>query len=630
MITAHSIFNSAKRLLTALLLFYFLPLVGKGQDNITPPNRTVDSVLALLRTDKEDTSKASHQITLSKAYQTIGNITDATETANSAIKAAERSGQTTYIVKAYVNLASVFYYEGNYPGALDYYLKGLTISEEKKYDYGIALTTLGIGNVYKEQASYTKALEYYLKSLQINTTNKNLKGMSACYGDMGIVYWNMNDYTQALSFYLKGLQIDQQLNAKMYVAADLSNIGNIYSHSGDTAKAMANYNQSLDLYVALGNKPCIAILTGNIGEIYLRQKNIQKAEKYILASANMAQSVNDLSELKHDYLLLSSLYAYKKDWEKAYANHLNYAAVLDTLANRDNTRKIVAEEMTFEFQKKEAAEKADQEKKEIIRADQRKKQQILVFLFAAIALLIALIALFIFRLLKAAQRERLIADQQKSLMELKALRAQMNPHFLFNAINSVQHFILKNEPDAAQKHLNKFSKLIRKVLENSKQEAIPLNEEIEMLQLYTELEAVRFSSKFAYKFVVNQHLSPENLMVPPLIIQPFVENAIWHGLMHLKERQGSLTITFDKENDMLKCTVEDNGIGRKKSQELREEARHEPMGLSITHERVYLLNEVYHIAISVAVTDKTDEQGNPTGTAVTIKMPLNFNKTQNA
>ena len=344
----------------------------------------------------------------------------------------------------------------------------------------------------------------------------------------------------------------------------------------------------------------------------------------------MAKSANDLEEQKHDYIVLSNFYASKGDWEKAYTNHLNYVTVLDTLSQRDNTRKIVAEEMTFEFRKQQAAVQADQEKKDIIRAEEKKKQHILIFLFASLALLVALVALFIFRLLRAAQRERLIADQQKSLMELKALRAQMNPHFLFNAINSIQHFILKNEPDAAQKHLNKFSKLIRKVLENSKQEAIPLNEEIEMLQLYTELEAVRFSSKFSYKFVVSPNLNPDNMLVPPLIIQPFIENAIWHGLMHLKERQGELIVTFDRENEMLKCTVEDNGIGRKKSEELREEARHQPMGLSITHERVTLLNEVYHIAISVKVADKTNTDGSAAGTAVTILMPLNFNKPHHA
>lgn len=611
-----------------LTILTLLPLIVKAQPAPSPTatERAIDSLQALLKTDKQDTAKVTHLGALSRQYRTMGNTQDAIETGSTAIKIAERSGDKTFMARAYDNMANVFYYMGNLPAALEDYLQALATSESVQYKEGIASANLGAGNVYKDEAQYAKALDYYLKALQQNTEAKRLKGMSACYGNIGIVYWNMSNYQQALSFYLKALDIDQQLNDKSGIAADLSNIGNVYTQSNDTAKALDNYKKALNLYASIGNKHGIAVLTSNIGDIYLKQKNNKQAEKYFTASVNMAKAINDLQDEKYCYMKLSDLYASQGDWQKAYQNHIYYTIAVDSLTNYNNARRMVSAEMTYEFQKKQAVLKAEQDKKDAIINIERKRQKIVTAFIALVALFIALIALFIFRQFKAAKREKLLAEQQKSMMELKALRAQMNPHFIFNAINSIQHFILKNEPDAAQKHLNKFSKLIRKVLENSKQESIPLSEEIEMLQLYTELELVRFSSKFKYKFAVSDKLSPENIMVPPLIIQPFIENAIWHGLMHLKERQGELLITFDKENDMLSCTIDDNGIGRKRSQELRDEARHQPMGLSITHERVNVLNEAYHLNISLRVTDKTNTDGSAAGTSVKLLMPLNFNK----
>jgi len=520
---------------------------------------------------------------------------------------------------------------GVYPDALSYYLAALKICTEEKNNDGLATAYIGIGNVYKDEGNYTDALSNYLKALQVNTTANRKRGMAVCYGNMGIVYGNMKDHKQSLNFYLQALGIDRELNNRNDIAADMTNIGNEYEQQASEDTAMQYYKNALELYTATGNRPGISVLTGNIGTLYYKQKNNEEAEKYLSASMSVARSIGDLKEEKQDYLVLSALFSAKGDWARAYQFHVQYTNIQDSLAARDDTKKIVTEAMNYEFLQKQAAEKEEQEKKDVLRKEESSRQKIIIFLVAAIAVIIALIALFIFRLLKEAQRKKLIAEQQKSLMELKALRAQMNPHFIFNAINSIQHFILKEDSDGAQKHLGKFSKLIRKVLENSKRESISLTEEIQMLELYAELEAVRFSSRFHYKFIVHSDLNPLSIMVPPLLIQPFVENAIWHGLMHLKERQGELIITFGKENNMLKCTIEDNGIGRKSSQDMKEQAvQHEPMGLSITQERMDILNQVYKTNISLHIADRTNPDGTSAGTSVTLMIPLSLNNTANA
>lgn len=188
------------------------------------------------------------------------------------------------------------------------------------------------------------------------------------------------------------------------------------------------------------------------------------------------------------------------------------------------------------------------------------------FNLGLVILIFSLTYLFYKQRIKSIQqqeKEKAEFSRKISESELKALRAQMNPHFMFNAINSIQNFVLKNDSKSAQKYLTKFARLIRSVLENSKYELVWLNKEVEALELYVELEALRSSFSFDYEIVLEDSLSAENLFIPPMIIQPYIENAILHGITPLSDRKGLLTIKFSKEGSVLKCIIDDNGIGRK-------------------------------------------------------------------
>jgi hypothetical protein len=208
-------------------------------------------------------------------------------------------------------------------------------------------------------------------------------------------------------------------------------------------------------------------------------------------------------------------------------------------------------------------------------------------------------------------------------MELKALRAQMNPHFIFNAINSIQNFILKNDSDNAHRYLSRFSKLIRNVLENSEHEEISLQQEIETLDLYLQIESLRFGFKFNYKITVDEKIDKLS-KVPSMIIQPYLENAIWHGLMH-KEGERNLILEIKKESgNFIHCIVDDDGIGRKKAAELKTTGKtlHTSLGMAITRDRLEILNKQYGILANVIITDKKDADGFATGTRIEIFIPL--------
>jgi ligand-binding sensor domain-containing protein len=215
------------------------------------------------------------------------------------------------------------------------------------------------------------------------------------------------------------------------------------------------------------------------------------------------------------------------------------------------------------------------------------------------------------------------SDITRKMVELKlvALRAQMNPHFIFNSINSIQLFILKNDTESAHKHLSRFSKLMRQVLENSRHEFITLEKELSALELYVELERLRFSYKFHFTVSKGEGVEPEHVLIAPLILQPYIENAIWHGLMHLENSEGQLLLRIEIHGEMLKCIIEDNGIGLKKSIAIKKDSSHRSAGTSLNKERVETINSLNKSKLSVEFIDKINPDGSPGGTRVEVFLP---------
>ncbi len=224
----------------------------------------------------------------------------------------------------------------------------------------------------------------------------------------------------------------------------------------------------------------------------------------------------------------------------------------------------------------------------------------------------------------ADMRQKTTELEQKTLeMEMKTLRAQMNPHFIFNSLNSVNRFILQNNKTSASSYLTKFSRLIRLILQHSQEQKVSLENELEALGLYLELESIRFENRFSYKVSVQNSVDPSIVMVPPLIIQPYAENAIWHGLMH-KEDKGQLDIEISAENDHLFICITDDGVGREKaaSLESKTSVKYKSMGMKITQERILNLKSGDGHEAYVNLNDLVNNDGTAAGTEVTIKIPL--------
>ena len=247
--------------------------------------------------------------------------------------------------------------------------------------------------------------------------------------------------------------------------------------------------------------------------------------------------------------------------------------------------------------------------------------QTITFWFACIAAAILLAAFVIRRHILNIRRQAAF-KQKLTEMEMTALRAQMNPHFIFNSLNSIENFIMQNKERQASDYLNKFARLIRVVLENSRYSLITVSQDMEALQLYVDLEQFRFHNKFSYQVCMDKELMEDTYRIPPLLIQPFVENAIVHGLANSDQPNLRLVITVRMDGDYIKYTIEDNGIGRAKAALYRMQngSKHKSVGLHITQERINIFNRQQSSGDEVMLIDLYDEEGNATGTRCEIKI----------
>ena len=255
---------------------------------------------------------------------------------------------------------------------------------------------------------------------------------------------------------------------------------------------------------------------------------------------------------------------------------------------------------------------------DLLRKDDEVKQQhmsnqnLLIYMLGFGILAVLITSFLVYR----GSKQKKIASE---LLTLQGLRSQMNPHFIFNALNSVNHYIAGNDERKANKYLSEFSRLMRSVMENSQKDFIPLSTEIEILELYLGLEHARFSDKFEYEFTVDENIDREQFYLPPMLLQPYIENAVWHGLRY-RETKGKLSVSIKIVQNGLSIIIEDDGIGRKKSQELKtsNQMKNRSIGMHNTESRLKLINGLFntHILINVG-----DANADGSGTRIEISIP---------
>jgi tetratricopeptide (TPR) repeat protein len=570
------------------------------------------------------------------------------------------------ISTAYNNLGLIYKEQGNYVKAIDLYFKGLAINEEmekiaslsekENIVKGIGRALANIGIVYMEQGDFSNALNYYFKALTIAEEYNWVQLKGTLIGNIGNVHNVMalkamqtldttkavTETTIALKYYLEALELARQNNDFEGESRHLGNIGNNYylragiEHYHNNKKEMeVNYKEAIIYYLEAKQKDSlmknwngVARHLGNIGSIYISMKKFKAAEKYLLDAYKISDGLGALNLMKEHLKYLSDLYLQIGDYKNAFENYKKSVVIKDSIFNRDKLQDITKKEMNYEFEKKQAELKARQDRKEVLANAELDRQKMFRNSIAGGASILLLFSILIFYYYKrnrdSEERRKEISNSLLiSETEMKALQAQMNPHFIFNALNSIRKFLSNHRSEETDTYIKKFQELMRFVLENSTLQEVPLKNDLSALRLYMEFERLRLEDHFMFEINVDENVDQENIMIPPLILQPFVENAIWHGLQP-KNEPGYIKISISMENDTISCIVEDNGVGRDMNKPINEFMiiKKKSLGMKITEQRLNIYSSYKNVKAWFDIIDLQNPERKPTGTRVELYLPL--------
>ena len=550
----------------------------------------------------------------SQAFETLGDINLFWKQPDLAIDNYKRSLQNTPNSDVSIKLAKAFAENKNYQESITT-LQNLikqTLSAHQKVEVYESLgdTYKATGNAIKSVFNYQMALDIAKESqIKPKITNLNSK--------IGEAYAQSGALNEAEEYFDNSLKLAKKEN-KQRAVSEKNKVADFYNQNREYDKEIQLREETLEELNAMGKAAKVEdeALTPQrqnykIANAFVAQEKYEQAIPYLEKSIAEADKNEDLVVQKDAVRKLSEIYRDIGEFDKATESYQRYVEVVDELYvkkeqeisqaarfNREITQKqnrIIS--LENERKLNESRYKLAFENQELVERNAKIQKWVIISL-----VLIVLLLIF------AAYTQYKNVKQQKfanNLLALKSLRSQMNPHFIFNALNSVNSFIAVNDERAANKYLTDFSLLMRSVLENSEEDFIPLEKEIELLQLYVKLEHFRFKDKFDYKFSVDETINLNEFVIPPMLLQPYVENAVWHGLRY-KEEKGLLEIDFKKiDAKTVKIIIQDDGIGRTKSKEFKTEnqKKQKSKGMGNTQKRIAILNEMYKDKVDVTVAN---------------------------
>lgn len=599
------------------ILFHLLIIVRVTKQSIAQ-NRSIDSLLVLLGKDGADTGKVNHLNQLSREYTNISSYDSALRCADAALRTAGQLIFKKGMAQSYSNIGRAHESQGNYSKAMDAYFQALDICEGLGMKKGMEVCMGNIGNVYWYRGDYSKALDYSIKALKIAEEIGDKSGIARYLDNIGIIYHGTKNYPKALEYYSRALKIAEEAGDSREMAVILVNTGTVYGEQKEYSRALGHFSMALKIYEDFGSKNLIAICLGNIGNIYQDIGASDKALESHLAALKIQEEIGDLKGIALSCINIGDIYTGKagypdaieylqkalrisrkigtkdlamnacrelsetfekaEDFKNAYQYHQLYSLIKDSIFSRETGNQIT------EMQAKYETEKKDQELQLQQLLIQKKNFQIYGLLGGS-ALILA-ISVLLMQQFRSRSKRRTLELQQK------LLRSQMNPHFLFNSLFSIQSFMLENNPDDAAVYLSKFAELMRQILDNSREEYIPIQKEIKTLENYLELQKLRYENRFEFRIILDEKIDAEFTSIPPMLAQPFIENAIEHGLSGLPSG-GEIVVSFSKQQKNILFAVQDNGIGIAEAERTKAAVlkNYKSLATAITRERLYVLNK---------------------------------------
>ena len=523
-----------------------------------------------------------------------------------------------------LKLAKAYFLNKNYQKSLEIYndLEDKTLNNWQQIE-----KQEGLGDVFLEQNKIKLATQSFKQGLKIAETNNIKPKITDLNSKLGDSYSESGNKTEAESYFTNSINLASKENKAKALEqkikiADFQNTNRAFDKEIQLRKEIIKDIDAIEKDSVITNESALTKQKQNykIGNAYFLKNNLDEAIPYLEESIEEADKKEDLIVKKDATKKLADVFVASGNFEKAKEAFNAYTEAVDQLYIKKEQEISQAARISKSIAEKQNRILSLENDRQLtlsqmqLSDEKNKRQQLIIYSLIGGLFLLVVLAYLMYKYIK----------QQKlanNLLALKSLRSQMNPHFIFNALNSVNSFIATNDERTANKYLSDFSKLMRAVLENSEEDFIPLQKEIQLIELYTKLEHFRFKDKFDYKISVEDTIDIEAYKIPPMLLQPYIENAVWHGLRY-KEDKGILDIKIcKKQKDQIEITIADNGIGRKKSKALKTEnqKKHNSKGLGNIKKRVTILNEMYKDKVDINIEDN-QLNAEDVGTKVTVTL----------
>lgn len=575
----------------------------------------------LSKTVGNDTGIAVSLNSIGMMYQICGYFDSAFPYLDSSMAMFVSMGDSTGLVFVRNNMAVAMMRRGNYAEALKYYQENLVVAENRNEPENMILSYNNIGITYFDWKKFEQALENYRLALGVLEDMGEEERTGPVYNNIGEAYFGMGELDSALFYFNKARIVNKKYGKKRSILISMTNIGNIHLADKDYQNALGAYRNALQISESIPDNVNTAYIFIKLGIAYNALGKYELASPLLTKGLEMSMDNGMMNSVLEAYAGLIDYARGINDAQQVFDYGNLYISLKDSLFNESSLNKISELETRFKTVEKEkeiVVLKSDRQVKEMEIQLQKNLKYSLVILL--LILLLASILLFNRYKLKK-DKERSEIEKARIQIEQRLLRSQMNPHFIFNSLNSINSFIGENNVREAQTYLAKFASLMRLILENSRRAMVVLDDEVQSLKLNLELEQLRFDGRFDFRIDIDRKIDPEDIYLPPMLIQPFVENAIKHGIKG-KEGTGLITLAIKLEDGFLECIVEDNGVGRELTMKNKKKEGHVSLGTQVTLERLEILRQEKNPKAGLEIIDLKDENGAGTGTKVILRIPF--------
>lgn len=575
------------------------------------------------------------------------------KTCNSLIILSKKANDKIRQGEAEAVLGSINFETGNYDKSFEYFDQSLEIFESIDDSYNIAILLAKIGDLYCLAGDNKTGLRFYFQSLQYPL------GPTVIWHplvDLGDTYYSLGQYDAGLNDQEKYIQSIKSLTIRSnYMAYPRVRKAELLIGSKDYQKALDLLDEDLKTSKKGNDRNQVMRVLFDIVKAYDGQKKYIKAFSFTKELLQNARRYKAKQYILSGYKFMYDLYDHLGQVDSSYLYYKKYTSVKDSIALGEFSKKVELYAAEKENEKKQgqitllSKEKLISQQQLQLSSQKLKTGSLQKSMLIIGAVVLILLGFFVFRninlkrkneanrhqiienelMMQKLESEKTNSELQKQAIELEmqALRAQMNPHFIFNCLNSINKFTIKNEGSKAADYLTKFAKLIRIVLQQSGMSFIQLEDELNSLRLYMDLEMLRFEIPFSYE-INTGNIEVSDIKVPPLLLQPFVENSIWHGLHPKQKENGMIRIDLKLFGDILDCSISDNGVGRPKTNAVPSDHKIESkpsLGIKLTQNRLELFeSSLKEREAVITINDLTDNEGLAIGTNVLIKIPIQF------